>query len=408
MHKAFASTWGKSRPVYRQLSGLLICCVLASGADWLALRGDSRATGWQPDEKLLTSRTIKSLRLLWKQRPGERPGTLTDPLLLGPIATHRGIKELVFVRNSAGTVYAIDADLGTVFWSRTFEGRGSCAGDLSVRPAMAQSPAKPKGSATADDDDFSDSKKPLYILTPDGRLHALRSSTGEDVSEPVVFVPGDVHPVSLAIIDNTLYATTSSHCGSTPDRLWTMSPGSPPASQPLGTPSRFVGRTSFSWQEKEVAAELRLNGSIDLTTSDNVAIDNLSAERPSGGLATWQDGTGTRWVYAVAHDRLTAFQVRGTRDGAILSVAWDVPGSTRTGAPVIAAGLVYFLSIANSNGSSRLQLRASEALTGRELYTSGNLLASTSASGNIAIANGHVCFSAADGILYCFGLPFEL
>ena len=98
----------------------------------------------------------------------------------------------------------------------------------------------------------------------------------------------------------------------------------------------------------------------------------------------------------------------GARDAPVLLVAWSVPCSTSTGAPAIAAGVIYFVSSASSNGSSYLQLHALDASSGRELYISGNLIASTSTSGNIAIANGHVCFSAADGLLYGFGLPFEL
>ena len=92
---------------------------LAAGADWLLLRGDAQNSGWQRDEKILNTRTVGRLHLLWQHKLSNTPDSLTDPLILGPIITYRGIKELVFVQNTAGSVYAIDADLGRIFWNRS-------------------------------------------------------------------------------------------------------------------------------------------------------------------------------------------------------------------------------------------------------------------------------------------------
>lgn len=74
---------------------------LAFGADWVSLRGDLQNSGWQRGEKYLSASTVGRLHLLWRRKLGDTPDSLTDPLILGPIITDRGIKELVFVQNAA-------------------------------------------------------------------------------------------------------------------------------------------------------------------------------------------------------------------------------------------------------------------------------------------------------------------
>src|SRR4051794_1650593 len=107
----------------KAISGLLtvaaIACALAQAAEWLSYGGDSQRSGWQRHEKHLTPQSVKGMKLLWKRQLDNQSrelNSLTAPTLLGPIITHRGIKELVFVAGASDVVYAVDADLGKVFW----------------------------------------------------------------------------------------------------------------------------------------------------------------------------------------------------------------------------------------------------------------------------------------------------
>lgn len=389
----------------------------AAAADWLAIRGDLQRTGWQPDEKVLTVRRVPNLHLLWQQQLSHEPGGLTNPLLLGPIVTRRGIKELVFVRNSKA-VNAIDADLGSIFWTRTLPGGDACAGGSPGRPAMAATVAKASYRPAGEDDDFSDGKKPLYVLAGNGTLYALRSSNGEDLSPALPFLPPRAVPFSLEADGNSLYATTSTVCGGAPDHVWTapvnasdFTIGSDPQSQPLGESHGTGNALVFEWQGNTVLARLTGKGSLELMVSSDrkpLLLSNAQATRVIGGLATWDDAAGARWIYVSANGCLSAMQVSGSRDQPTAVSAWVLRDLNAPGPPTVANGVVYFLAASASSGTSHLVLHAVDARDGKELYTSGKLIPSLSSSGNLAIANGHVCFSASDGILYCFGLPFEL
>src|SRR4051794_32091897 len=99
-------------------TSLAIVCALAHAAEWLSYGGDPQRSGWQRHEKFLTPQSVKGMKLLWKRQLDNQSrelNSLTAPTLLGPIITHRGIKELVFVAGSSDVVYAVDADLGKVF-----------------------------------------------------------------------------------------------------------------------------------------------------------------------------------------------------------------------------------------------------------------------------------------------------
>ncbi len=402
------------RAGYRLFALSLSACALAIGADWLTKRGDPQRTGWQKDERFLTVRTVKGLRLLWKQKLN---GRLTDPLLLGPIITHRGIKELVFVKDSTDTIYAVDADLGRIFWSRNLArgvSKAACAEDRRIMPVMA-SADESASSVTEDDDNFSDGSKPLYALSAAGSLHALRTSTGEDFSPSLPFLPPSARPVSLEISHNVLYATTSPVCGGLPNRVWTINlsvSGLPIGPDPQGRSwkSNSQALTAFPWKGRDLLTGLAgSNKPVFLNAgSDGLLLDNTaSTSNRFGGLATWQDTAGTRWIYATSHSGVMAFQVAGPSDRPTAVPSWTSHRLTAAGPPIVANGIVYLLSVAVCAKSSCLTLHALDALNGNELYASGEITVLRLPSGNIAIANGHLCFSA-DGVLYCFGLPFEM
>jgi outer membrane protein assembly factor BamB len=417
-----------SAKVGYSLFAFFVCtCAFAAGADWLSKRGDPQQTGWQKEEKVLTVRTVKGLRLLWKQRFNVERGGLSDPLILGPIITHRGIKELVFVKSGSNTVYAVDADLGTIFWSRNLgesvrgasASKSLCAENIGIMPAMAPGDDKTEPSAT-DDDDFSDGNRPLYVLSADGHLHALRPSTGGDFSASLRFPPLEARPVSLGIADRVLHITTSPVCGGVPDRIWIVELnasgvplGSDLQSRPLQKNSVFISSSYavFKWNNRDLLAELTGDGRLLLQNAKDVhSLFESTAPQSarSGGLATWQDAADTRWIVATSTAGVKAFQVTGPKNRPVVITSWTSHNATAAGPPVVANDVLYFLSSAARGESSHLTLHAVNALNGEDLYTSGNLITSGSSSGNIAIANGHVCFSTTDGTLYCFGLPFEM
>ncbi len=76
--------------------------------------------------------------------------------------------------------------------------------------------------------------------------------------------------------------------------------------------------------------------------------------------------------------------------------AWTSARKIICGSPAVSNGVVFV--------SCGIGLTAFDAATGKQLYSSGPIAAGPVL--NLAVANGHICFVAAD-TLYCFGIPME-
>lgn len=380
---------------------------LAAGADWVSLRGDPQNSGWQRGEKHLSTRTVGRLHLLWHRKLSDTPDSLTDPLVLGPIVTDRGIKELVFVQNAAGLVYAIDADLGLTFWKRSLGSPSACPGGRPVQPTMKLAPnSNVLPDNGGDDDNFSDANRPLYTLAANGEIFPLRPSTGDNLSPPFHFLPPNVFPLRMETVEDTLAATTSKTCGGAADATWSVPVSA--TGVPSGHAASIEAGTNelpleFQWHWKRWQATVDQNGQPRLLPASNA---KPHAPRPIGRLATWEDEDANRWIYTATQDQIAAFQVKeGNGKMPSVTPSWRLSKLSHPGPPIVANGIVYFL--ADASGDGHLVLHAVEARSGHELYTSKDLITSHASSGDLALANGHVCFSTADSQAYCFGLPIK-
>ena len=107
-----------------------------------------------------------------------------------------------------------------------------------------------------------------------------------------------------------------------------------------------------------------------------------------------------------------------------MSPAWisrdlDVPEP-----PIVANGVVYALSsgedvrqadakgaglntVERVRGSGKAVLYAFDAFTGKQLFSSGDAIASFTHFGGIALSNGRVFVTTYDGFVYAFGLQHE-
>ena len=96
---------------------------------------------------------------------------------------------------------------------------------------------------------------------------------------------------------------------------------------------------------------------------------------------------GIAFTYAAGED---ATQV-------LADLAWNEPGGPRYG-----GGLSSGSVRRNPNGR-RAALYALDALTGKELWSSGDQITSWNHFSGLSIANGRVYIDTYDGMLYCFG-----
>ena len=161
-----------------------------------------------------------------------------------------------------------------------------------------------------------------------------------------------------------------------------------------------------------------------------------------GAYASWEDGTGQRWVYAPAwgpmnptappfpktngsapNGSIMAFQVKDKDGKPVLEPAWMSNDMSVPEPPVIANEVVLAISsgeftrqvapegrlwtaqerIAKSSGNATLH--ALDALTGEELYSSGKTISSFTHLGGLAISEGRVFVTTHDGTVYAFGVP---
>jgi hypothetical protein len=215
------------------VSGLI---ALSQNRNWPTYGGDPQRSGWQAADASISVDSVKNLQLLWKIKLETRPTgmrTIMPPIIQGRLISYRGFRELAFVATNADIVYAIDADVGTVFWQRHLEysvrdaqvttSSWRCPGGLTAMPTMppparggAPAPPTARGSA------FIGGPLSAYALSSDGRLHRLNTSTGDDMTQPVSVLPPNARVLNLNMVDNVIYAVTSHECNDAPNAVWAV------------------------------------------------------------------------------------------------------------------------------------------------------------------------------------------
>jgi hypothetical protein len=147
-----------------------------------------------------------------------------------------------------------------------------------------------------------------------------------------------------------------------------------------------------------------------------------------GQLATWQDQDGTRWILAsvVGPPRtelrglaagevpkegfIAAFTVREKDGQPALTLAWISRGMNSPQPPVIVNGVVFALSAGiddRMKKGTHATLYALDARTGKELYSSRDLITVPASLTGLTVATGRVYFGGLDGVFHAFGMSME-
>jgi outer membrane protein assembly factor BamB len=176
--------------------------------DWLTFSYDQERTGWVRSETKLTKETARNLTLKWrlqtdtKPDPGNKYSTLTDPIVVNNVPTREGPKKMVYAGSRDNSVYAIDADKGTVVWKRTYPNgvppkvpqTGQCPNNMNATPVV-----DPKSGI-------------LYFLPNDGKLRGVSIVDGEDRFPATAVVPPYTRNFSLNLIDGVIFTSTTRGC----------------------------------------------------------------------------------------------------------------------------------------------------------------------------------------------------
>jgi outer membrane protein assembly factor BamB len=166
---------------------------------------------------------------------------------------------------------------------------------------------------------------------------------------------------------------------------------------------------------------------------------NFQTEGTWGSLASWKDQDGTQWVLApIGGPVAVPFPIThgATPNGGVIAMkltenggkmeltpAWLSRDMMTAEPPVVANGVVFVLAAGEFTGQANdidgglyswqervkrsipAKLYALDAETGKELYSSGDLVTSFLHQAGIAVAGGRVIFGTFDGTIYCFGAP---
>ena len=203
--------------IQRLLIVIVLACLSAPGAEWLADGGNPQRTAWQQDETIFTTGNVHETKLLWKIKLDNEPRqmhALLPALIAENVITASGRQEIVLVAGVSDNLYAIDAETGKLVWSRQFDRNWEprpgarppyllCPGGMTATPVIGR--AEHEG-------DFI-----VYAASWDGRLRRLDLSNGEDLAPPAKFMPPNGKPYALNLVENVIYTHTAQRCGGNPN-----------------------------------------------------------------------------------------------------------------------------------------------------------------------------------------------
>jgi hypothetical protein len=92
------------------------------GGEWTTSNGDAQRSSWVRADVRLTKDAVAKgeLKFLWKMKLDNETrqlNSLTTPVLMDRLISHRGFKALAFLGGSSERLYAIDTDLARIYWT---------------------------------------------------------------------------------------------------------------------------------------------------------------------------------------------------------------------------------------------------------------------------------------------------
>ena len=363
--------------------------------DWPFFGGDAQRSSWQRSDLRITKENVKDFELVLKRKLESKggPRSLTPPVVIGNLISYKGFKELAFVAGASGQIWSVDVDTDRLFWQRQLPTKGSgCAGWTAIptltpptnfaaprprpTPAGSASPGAPPSPAATPATAGRPSilggsgfgaARPAFAVSKDGRLHVLNTSTGEDVSEPIAFLPAKVRPGSLTIADGVLY-TAETDCNGKGGGIWSVDLNSDDkkvssyalkGTAPAGIAGMAIGTTGtiyvsgmngsvvalaakslaeigstpgagqdasratpvvFSYKEHDMVVAPGPEGRLLLLDPQQMATPvyrSAPVGTVVGGISSWLDADGTRWIAAPIWGPVNSTTKFGIANGSI-------------------------------------------------------------------------------------------
>jgi outer membrane protein assembly factor BamB len=169
-----------------------------STVDWSMWGYDIARTGHNPDETILGPSTVPGLHLLWTFPLGAKSDNA--PVLASGVDVGGTSTDIVYAGDRTGAFYAVNAATGQQVWSRNLgTPKLTCGGLLGVTDTPL----------------IDRARNVLYVVGPDGWLHALDLASGTDAPGwPLLITEFDNEYVwgGINIFADQLYVPVASGC----------------------------------------------------------------------------------------------------------------------------------------------------------------------------------------------------
>jgi hypothetical protein len=369
---------------------LLAAAAAHAQGEWTTARGDAQRAAWvRADRKISTAALEKGgFDLLSKIKLGEPP---MEPILINNIIGYRGFKALALVGSGAGSVFAIDTDLGKLYWQKHFDqlhapASAQCPGGMTAIPsrltpmapaarpgafaaaaaAAAARPGRALGGAVGKPGEGVDgldemlakiaappppprpATPPLpgaaqnafgavsavYAVSADGAVHSINIHNAADFEPPVPFLPAGARVSGFTVINLIAYAATSHGCGGAPDAVWSIDLGSPDKTVKQWRPE------SSEWSDPMLAfgsdGTLYVAAGNGLTALDGKTLERKAQFAAPSTAAVIFPYKGSDLVAAVSRDALALLDGKSlstplarTPSGATALATFDQTDGTR-------------------------------------------------------------------------------
>ena len=300
----------------------------------------------------------------------------------------------------------------------------------------------------------------VYSIASDGRLRRSNVADGSDMVPPVSVLPANAKAGALNINDMVIYVTTSGDCGGAPNSVWAIDIGEGDAPVVKSYESKgghfdaqggvaigndgtiyaqggegdtMLALTPRDLQLKgtfkapgglksDVTPVVFAHGGRDVIVSagkdgrlyvaDSKAIDSapIAMSEPLGGalyggISTWLEQDGPRWVLATVWGtpgKIVALKLNA--EGTKLETGWTTADLVKPLAPMVAGGAVFAVSSGDA-GKSKAVVFALDGATGKELWSSKSQITATGNLTGFTMANGRLYLPTVDGSVWVFGIP---
>jgi hypothetical protein len=304
----------------------------------------------------------------------------------------------------------------------------------------------------------------LFSVSADGLLRGLVPDTGDLALAPAPFLPPNSTATGLIWADGFVYAATSNTCGGAPTAVFGMhfeAPAKPvftwdADAAPIsglalgfdGTVYIATGGGTSQYANSVIALEgqtLKLKdwirhdsafistpivfgegdktyvaattdsrlyvldasslGGADHQTPLFVSGDAANVRFNDGGLATWRDAAGTRWILSELSGAIAAFKVVTSGGRPTLERAWTSESMPSPRTPMIVNGVVF--ALAGGHSSANAVLYALDPASGKGLWNSGTTITSFASAG-LSAGTGQVYVVTHDNTVWAFGIPLAI